>query len=132
MNEIAAADRLQIESIVAELADAWNAGDAVRFAAPFAPDAEQVNIFGTRLMGRSEIADRHEIVFDTIFRGSTNVLRILDARYAAAGVALVRIDSTVSIPHGPMQGELHTIASLVLRQASGAWEILLFHNTRVA
>lgn len=132
MNEIAPWDRSQIDAIVAELADAWNAGDAARFAAPFALDAEQVNIFGARLIGRGEIADRHAHVFETIFRGSTNVLRVLDARYAGADVLLLRLDSVVSIPQGPMQGDLHTIASLVLCRTGPKWEIRLFHNTRIA
>lgn len=131
MKEIAAADRAAIDAIVAELAGAWNAGDAKRYAAPFALDAEQVNIFGTRLIGREEIARRHAHVFETIFRESTNVLRVLDARYAGRDVLLVRVDSVVSIPHGPMQGELHTIFSLVLCRTGSSWEIVLFHNTRV-
>ena len=131
MNEIASADRAAIDAIVAELAGAWNAGDAARYAAPFARDAEQVNIFGMRLIGREEIARRHAQVFETIFRESTNILHVLDARSAGPDVLLVRVGSVVSIPHGPMQGELHTIASLVLCRTGSNWEIELFHNTRV-
>lgn len=132
MKQISPQDRAALETIVAELAEAWNAGDAARFAACFSPDAEQVNIFGSRLLGREEIAARHDGVFKTIFRESANTLGILDARYAAADVLLVRLCSTVAVPHGPLAGTLQTIASLVLRKDDAGWEIVLFHNTRVA
>lgn len=132
MNEINPQDRAAVEAIVAELAAAWNAGDARHFAACFSTDAEQVNIFGSRLLGREEIAARHHDVFQTIFRGSANTLAVLDARYAAEDVLLVRLSSTVAVPQGPLSGTLQTIASLVLRKDDGRWHIVLFHNTRVA
>lgn len=84
--------------IVAELADAWNAGDAHRFAGVFADEGEQVNIFGTQLRGRGEIADRHDRIFKTIFRGSTNTFEIIDSVELSQNVVLARISSTVEIP----------------------------------
>lgn len=120
-----------LESILAELAQAWNAGDGVRFAAVFAPGGVQVNIFGTELRGRREIAERHDRIFSTVFRGSTNTLRVIDAQPVAADVLLARVASVVDVPQGPLAGELRTVASLVLRKADGRWEILSFHNTRV-
>ncbi|HET9096682.1 MAG TPA: SgcJ/EcaC family oxidoreductase [Candidatus Baltobacteraceae bacterium] len=124
-------DRAALESIADRLAQAWNSGDAGGFAAPFAADAQQVNIFGTRLIGRDEIRDRHAAVFAEMFRESTNVLQILDARRLGPDVLLAQISSAVEVPHGPLRGTLRTIASLVLRRVHGAdWEIVLFHNTR--
>jgi uncharacterized protein (TIGR02246 family) len=132
MNAIDAADRLALESIVSELTAAWNAGDAARFAAPFAEKSEQINIFGNLLAGRTEIAERHDRIFGTIFHGSTNVLQIDNARYVAPDVMVARVSSSVEVPHGPLQGTLQTVASVVLRKTSAGWEIVLFHNTRVA
>lgn len=131
MTDLNEADRAVLASIVAQLARAWNDGDGPGFAAPFAADAQQVNIFGTRLIGRGAIRDRHAAVFADIFRESTGVFHILDARRLGPEVLLAQISSVVNIPHGPLRGELRTIASMVLRRMSDAdWEIVLFHNTR--
>jgi uncharacterized protein (TIGR02246 family) len=131
MTDLNEPDRVALESIVDRLARAWNSGDAAGFAAPFAADSQQVNIFGARLIGRDAIDDRHAAIFANIFRGSTNVLRILDARMLGPDVLLAQVSSVVDVPHGPLQGELRTIASMVLRRSNESnWEIVLFHNTR--
>lgn len=123
-------DRLSLEAIVERLAAAWNGGDAAGFAAPFAADAQQVNIFGARLIGREEIRARHDEIFKSIFRGSTNVLHVLEARRLAPDVLLAQVSSAVDVPQGPLRGELRTVASLVLHRGRGGdWSIVLFHNT---
>jgi len=132
MDELTPHDRTALESIVAKLAQAWNAADGKRFASVFAYDGDQVNIMGEQLIGRDQIRERHEKIFKTVFRGSTNVLKIISARYAAANVIVARITSTVAVPNGEFQGELHTIGSLVLRSTGSGWDVILFHNTRVA
>jgi uncharacterized protein (TIGR02246 family) len=132
MNDLTPHDRSALECIVTQLTQAWNAADGERFASVFAADGDQVNIMGEQLIGRDEIRERHAKIFKTVFRESTNVLKILSARYAAANVIVARISSTVTIPHGNLQGELQTMGSLVLRSTGSSWEIILFHNTRVA
>ncbi|HKU67293.1 MAG TPA: SgcJ/EcaC family oxidoreductase [Candidatus Baltobacteraceae bacterium] len=132
MSWISSVDDDALQAIVAELAQAWNAGDAQRFAARFAWDGEQVNIFGAQLHGRREVAQRHDRIFKTIFRGSTNVFEILDARVISADVIVARVSSVVTVPEGPLQGELRTIASMILQRTAAQWEIVLFHNTRNA
>lgn len=130
MSDLSQADRSALQSILDQLASAWNKGDAAGFAAPFASDAQQVNIFGARLIGREGIRVRHAAIFADIFRESTNVLQLLDARRLGTDVLLAQLSSVVEIPHGPLRGTLRTIASLVLRRArDGDWEIVLFHNT---
>lgn len=133
MSAIAAADRERIFAIVAHIERAWNDADAVCFAQPFADDGEQVNIFGTTLRDRAEIETRHREIFQTIFRGSRNVLTIEALRLIADGAILARVGSIVEVPEGPLRGTLHTRATLVLRRtATRGWEIVTFHNTRVA
>jgi uncharacterized protein (TIGR02246 family) len=131
MTDLNDPDRAALESIVDRLACAWNNGDASGFAAPFAADAQQVNIFGTRLIGRGAIRERHAAIFAGIFSASTNVLNILDARMLGPDALLAQVSSVVEVPHGPLQGELRTIASMVLlRNGDADWQIVLFHNTR--
>lgn len=121
-----------LQAIIGELAVSWNAGDGQRFASVFAEDAVQINIFGSQLCGRGEIAERHDHIFKTIFRGSTNSLTLIDARELSADVLVARISSVVRAAPA-VRGELQTVGSLVLqRSQTGRWEIVLFHNTRVA
>jgi uncharacterized protein (TIGR02246 family) len=124
-------DVAAIESIVAKLERAWNAGDAAGFAAPFAIDGDQVNIFGTVLKGRAEIAERHDRIFKTIFLGSHNTLRLVETRRVSDNVVLARMHSRVDVPQGPLAGELQTLASLLFRKMDEGWELVTFHNTRI-
>lgn len=130
MNE-SAQSALALESIVSELSAAWNRGDAAAYAAPFAADAEQINIFGAQLCGRGEIEQRHDVIFKSIFQHSTNVFSVLGTRAVGPDALIARVASAVDVPRGPLQGRLETIVSMVL-QHSARWEIVLFHNTRVA
>lgn len=130
--EVSSADRSAVQGVVEQLAAAWNRGDGAAFAAPFAEDAEQINIYGTQLIRRRRIAEMHAHVFSTMFRGSTNSLEVLDVQRISNDVLVAKISSSVSVPAGPLQGELRTIGSLVLCRSGSGWEIALFHNTRVA
>ncbi len=125
-------DLRALENVVAQLALAWNDGDAARFAAVFANSAEQVNIFGAQIHGRPEIEEKHNRIFKTIYQGSANTLRLVSAQAIADGVLLARVSSRVEVPRGPMKGALETIISMLLKRDGGRWEIILFHNTRVA
>lgn len=129
---IAREDRAALELIVAAMEGAWNAGDAAAFAAPFAIDGDQVNIFGALLKDRDHVASQHERIFASIFRGSHNALRIVDARYVTPDVVLARVSSVVEVPEGPLRGKLETLASVIFRRNGPRWELVTFHNTRVA
>lgn len=132
MNRISPEDFAALESIVAGMERAWNAADGQGFAAAFAMDADQVNIFGDVLNGRPDIAERHDRIFNTIFRGSSNALRLVEARYVNENVVLARMSSTVVVPQGPLAGELRTLASLLFHRTESGWELLTLHNTRVS
>lgn len=59
-------------SVIADaLVAAWNAGDAARFAALFADDAEFVNVVGLWWRSRDAIEKAHAYGFEKIFPGST-------------------------------------------------------------
>ncbi len=60
-----AADENAIRAIHQRMIDAWNAGDAAAFAAPFTDEANFVAFEGTHLKGRREIASFHQQIFDT-------------------------------------------------------------------
>ena len=122
-------DRAALERVVAHLEAAWNAMDGAAFAAPFADDADFVNIRGEHLRGRSAIAAGHAGIFRTIYAGSTNRYAIETARLLRPDVALVHVQAVLDAPHGPLAGRHGACVSLVLTKEPGGWEISAFHNT---
>ena len=61
--DLAPADRTALENIVRQLEAAWNAMDGSAFAAPFAADADFVNIRGEHFRGQASIAAGHAALF---------------------------------------------------------------------
>ena len=126
---LSAADRAALETIVHQLEAAWNAMDGAGFAAPFAADADFVNIRGEHFHGRPAIAAGHTAIFNSIYAGSTNHCAVEDVRLLRPEVAVVRVHATLDVPQGPFKGRLRARFSMVLTKENGAWEIASFHNT---
>jgi uncharacterized protein (TIGR02246 family) len=64
------ADEKAIRAIHYRMIDAWNAGDAAAFIAPFRGDADFVAFEGTHLRGREQMLAFHTRIFDTVVEGS--------------------------------------------------------------
>jgi uncharacterized protein (TIGR02246 family) len=127
--DLAPSDRAAIEGIVGQLEAAWRAMDGSAFAAPFAIDADFVNIRGEHARGRSVIAAGHAGIFRTIYAGSTTQMSVEAARLVRPGVALVHVHSWLEAPQGPLAGRHGARFSMVLTKEPGGWEIVAFHNT---
>ena len=120
------------EAIVKQLEDAWNAADGAAFAAPFAPDADFVNVRGELHTGEQAIAAGHQGIFDTIYAGSTVRYEVRQARELTDGVILAHIDAVLNVPTGPLAGEIKALASIVLVGNGDTPRVAAFHNTVVA
>jgi uncharacterized protein (TIGR02246 family) len=127
--DLAPSDRAALESIVGQLEAAWNAMDGAAFAAPFASDADFVNIRGEHFRGQPAIAAGHAGIFKTIYAGSTNRYTVESGRLLRPEVALVHVRSELDAPHGPLAGRHGACFSLVLTKEPGGWEIASLHNT---
>jgi uncharacterized protein (TIGR02246 family) len=127
--ELPTPDRGALDKIVRDLEAAWNAGDGVAFAAPFAADADFVNIRGEHVRGRDTIAAGHAGIFRTIYAGSRNHYVVEHARLLRPEVMLARVHATLDAPHGPLAGRHHARFSLVLTKEPDGWEIVALHNT---
>jgi uncharacterized protein (TIGR02246 family) len=125
----APSDRAALAGIVRHLEAAWEAMDGAAFAAPFADDADFVNIRGEHVRGRSAIAAGHSAIFRTIYAGSTTRMTVEAARLLRPEVALVHVHSLLDAPHGPLAGRHHARFSMVLTKEPGGWRIAAFHNT---
>jgi uncharacterized protein (TIGR02246 family) len=131
--ELPATDRSAIDAIVERLQSAWNAMDPEAFGAPFAEDADFVNIVGEHHRGRSAIVAGHRAIFRDFYADSTTEMTVLAARMLRPGVALVHVHSALYAPKGPLAGRNTAVFSMVLTKPEkdgGGWEIAAFHNTR--
>jgi len=122
-------DRAAIDALVHSLEAAWNAGDGDAFAAPFAADADFVNVRAEHHRGRQAIAAGHTAIFRSIYAGSTNQYIVRSARLLTGDVALVHVDAALDVPSGPLAGRLRALYSMVLVRQGSGWEVASFHNT---
>jgi uncharacterized protein (TIGR02246 family) len=120
-----------ISKIVNELEKAWNAANGAGFARPFAEDADFVNIRGEYFRTREAIARGHQVIFDTIYKGSVVHYQRIGLRALATGVLLAHVKSTLKAPSGPLAGEHNSVFTIVVVQDQEAWHIAALHNTLV-
>jgi uncharacterized protein (TIGR02246 family) len=127
--DLAPQERAAIDALVGKLEAAWNAMDGAAFGAPFADDADFVNIRAEHHRGRQAIAAGHDAIFKTIYAGSTNKMAVETARLLRPDVALVHVHAVLNAPHGPLAGQNGARFSMVVTQDAGEWKIAAFHNT---
>ena len=125
-----AGDQIVVD-VVNELEKAWNAGDGVAFARHFAEDADFVNIRGEHHRTREAIAQGHQAIFNSIYKGSVVRLQVAGVRTLAPAVLLAHVKSTLRVPTGPLDGEHAALFSIVLVRDQDDWRIAAFHNTLV-
>lgn len=127
--DLAPGDRAALENVVRQLETAWNTMDGAAFAAPFAGDADFVNIRGEHHQGRPAIAAGHVGIFRTIYAGSRVQFTVESARLLRPEVALMHVRAVLDAPQGPLAGQHRACFSLVLTKEPGRWEIATFQNT---
>ena len=116
-------------ALAAGLENAWNSGDSAGFTAPFADDADFVNVLGMHVRGREAIGYGHAEIFRTVYAGSTVRYRLDAARLLRPDVGLAHVHATLAVPAGPMAGTHQARYSMVLTREGGEWRIASFHNT---
>ena len=125
------AEQDEAERLVGRLQTAWNAMDGAAFAAPFAEDADFVNILGEHFRGRERVAAGHVGIFQTIYAGSTLDMKLERVRLLRPDVALAHVHSILDVPQGLLAGRHSARFSMVLTRGARGWEIAAFHNTRM-
>lgn len=120
-------------TVVTDIADrferAWNDADGPAYAEPFAVDADYITIQGAELAGRDEIAAGASEIFSTIYRGSTISLRVTGVRCLSPSVIVAQIGHVLDVPSGPLAGVSSTVATVVVTETTGGWEVMTLHNT---
>ena len=109
----------------------WNAGSGERLAGAFAADADFTNVMGLRAHGRDVIAQGHNEIFATVFRGTRLEAAISQIRYLRPDVAAVDVTLTVRGADGQPMAMLpagQSSAGLVATREAGTWSIAVMRN----
>ena len=125
---------MEIKSLLAGLADAWNRGDATAYANLFTADADYITFFGMRTRGRDAIEQSHRMLFTGPLRGSRmSGTTEADIRFLATDVALVIAEGggTTSGPGADDAADRRSVVSFTAVHTPDGWRFASFQNTRV-
>ena len=120
-----------IRGLVDHVEEGWNRGDGAAFAAPFADDADYVVIDGRHVKSRQAIADGHQQIFDTIYKGSHNTATVRSIRFLREDVAIAHITWHLVVPQGGTIREGRAFNTMVLARDDDRWRISAFQNTPI-
>ncbi|WNC15969.1 SgcJ/EcaC family oxidoreductase [Brevibacillus brevis] len=124
-----------IHTLFAAMSEAWNKGDGAAFGECFTEDADYVTFMGHRLMGRKQIAEVHQKLFDGPLRGSrleSSAAGELQPRFVTPDVAIVHATGEAKLADASQDpGDRGSINTNVVVKQGGEWKITAFHNCRI-
>jgi len=124
-------DETKLRQMHADMIAAWNRGSAAGFAAPFAPDADFIAFEGTQLKGRSQIAQFHQMLFETSLQNTTLEGGVHFVRFLRPDFAVLHAWSTSSLPNernaSPSRDSLQLF---VATKHGGYWQFDALQNSR--
>lgn len=128
---IAAEDEAAIRGLLDRMGEAWASGDGAAYASVFSEDASYLAAPGQRTVGRQEIAESHQRIFDSVFKGTR-----LGRGYA---LRLQPVTPDVVIVHGSgavlFAGEkeetvaANALLTMVAARQGPSWQFVSFSNT---
>jgi len=127
-------DETGVRAIVSAFEAAWNQHDMNAFATLFISDADFVNIFGMRWLGREAIKQAHAAVHATMFKTSTLKTGDTTVRFLTPDVAIARSVwslAGITAANGQLAATRTGILTHVLMRADGHWLITLSQNTDI-
>ncbi|WP_077062773.1 SgcJ/EcaC family oxidoreductase [Streptomyces sp. MP131-18] len=117
-----------VRALYEDLLGAWNRRDAPAYAALFAPDGALIGFDGSQVPG-AEVEDHLTPIFAD-HPTASYVWQVREVRVPAEGVALLRAIVGMVPPGGTdLNPAANAVQSLVAEHRSGAWRVVLFHNT---
>ena len=124
-------DEEALREIAQQLEAAWNKSDSLAWSKLFADDADFIHVLGGHFYGREAIEQGHRLIFDTVYKGSTNKFRVEKIRFAGADVAIVFLFATLKVTNPGMPPQLYARPTLIAERRDHRWEIVAFQNTLV-
>jgi uncharacterized protein (TIGR02246 family) len=130
-------DEISIKSTINEYVIAWNQSDASKFSEAFSTDADFVNIFGQRFKGKSEIRERHRMIFKTFLKNSKLEISELNMKSISKNVVIAHVswhitgfkDKDVPSPQNHPSEDQNGIFTHVFMKENGKWLIVGSQNT---
>ncbi|MCA1221057.1 SgcJ/EcaC family oxidoreductase [Streptomyces sp. 8L] len=122
-----------LRAVPARMIEGWNRGDAVAFAADFAPDGELIDFEGTVHKGRDTVIACQQPLFDTVLKGSRLVRSQVEfVRLVAPDFAVIhhRFGMTMAGEEEPPPSRYFLQLFAMVRQ-DGRWEIATLQNARL-
>jgi uncharacterized protein (TIGR02246 family) len=116
-----------IDSCLARVVSAWDAGDAEAYAREFTADASYVIYVGLTYFGRVEIERAHVPVFATWQKGTRMDMRVLQTRMLNADTAVVVTEGGIGKGRTVRRNKIQTFT--LVRQ-DGRWLCAAFQNTK--
>jgi uncharacterized protein (TIGR02246 family) len=111
---------------------AWNKHDAATLDQSFVEDCDFVNVFGEWISGRDKLVKTHAALFTGPFRESYKHFTVEKIRFVRPDVAIVHVRGRNTDHDGKLlEGDLGTIAVLVMVKDRGKWWIVTGQNTGV-
>ena len=133
-----ATDDAAIRQIVTEEIAAWNQGDAVAYSRHFAAEGTFTNIRGQFFVGYDAFLKQHDVIFKSLFKGTTLAQEVVSLKFITSEVAVVEALTAVSGMRQPppgvafdTRGRLRTRLLQVVAKQQGAWKIVAYHNVDV-
>jgi len=118
--------------IVEKLEAAWNNSDSVAWTSFFAEDADFIHVLGGHFHGQTDIEHGHRTIFDTIYKGSRNSLKVEQVRFVRPDVAIVFIHGNLVWYLNGAEQHIEARPTLVAeKNADGHWQVVAFQNTLV-
>ena len=113
-----------VASLLETITEAWKAGDGDLFASVFTEDADFVNIRALALRGRKEIAEHHNLLFSSIYKGTSIRAEGTRIRLIRPDVATIEQFAIVAIEDEERRAHMLAVAV----ETPEGWALRAFHN----
>jgi uncharacterized protein (TIGR02246 family) len=124
-------DETRIKEMHARMIEAWNKGSGAGFAAPFASDADFIAFEGSQLKGRAQIAQFHQMLFDTSLKGTRLEGGVHFVRLLGPELAIMHAWGTTTLPgQTNASSSRDSIQLFVATRHGGYWQFDAMQNSR--
>jgi uncharacterized protein (TIGR02246 family) len=124
-------DEAAIRANVEQMAKGWNMKSGAEFAKPFAENSDYVVINGMHIKGRTDNAQGHQQIFNTIYKDSRVSVNVKQIRFLRPDVAVVHVESNLTFKIGGAEQTGSGLITMVMTKEKDKWEIAAFQNTAI-
>ncbi|HTU68147.1 MAG TPA: SgcJ/EcaC family oxidoreductase [Steroidobacteraceae bacterium] len=124
-------DETRIKEMHAAMIESWNEGSGAGYAAAFSSDADFIAFEGSQLKGRSQIAQFHQMLFETSLRNTRMDGGVHFVRFLRPDLAVLHAWATTTL-----SGQTNATASrdalqlFVATKHGGYWQFDVMQNSR--